>query len=52
VRRLSDQRFPAGYSAVRWDGRDDGRRAVPAGVYFVRLRTGEGARTRRVILVR
>jgi hypothetical protein len=52
VRRLVDREFPAGYSEVRWDGRDGGRRDLPPGVYFVRLRTGGGVRTRRVLRVR
>jgi glucose/arabinose dehydrogenase len=37
VRRLSDETRAAGAHAIPWDGRDDGARAVPAGVYFGRV---------------
>ena len=43
---------PAGSHMVRWDGRDDQHRAVPSGVYFLRIEAGPLAETRRLVLVR
>lgn len=37
VRLLRDQPLPAGRVAVRWDGRDDAARDLPAGRYWVRV---------------
>ena len=50
VRRLFRGALPAQLDPV-WDGRDDGGRGVPSGVYFVRLRTGAEERIARVIRV-
>lgn len=36
---------------VRWDGRDDSGRRLPAGVYFVRFRSGDFVESRKVILL-
>ena len=41
---------PGSYS-VAWDGTDDDGRRVPAGVYFYRLVTAEGAQTARVVRI-
>ena len=32
-----------------WDGRDDSGRAVPAGIYMIRLTSGAGDAVRRVV---
>lgn len=40
VRTLATGRQAAGEHAVRWDGRDEGGRAVAPGVYLVRLDAG------------
>ncbi len=50
VRRLGDRSFPAGESAVRWDGRDARGRRVAAGVYFARLKVGDHVHTRRLVV--
>jgi hypothetical protein len=51
VRQLEVARDGSLMGVVRWDGRDDRGGAVPAGIYFVRLR-GEGIRlTRPVVLL-
>ena len=42
VRTLADRRFTAGTHTLRWDGADDGGRAVSRGVYFTRLRQHDG----------
>jgi hypothetical protein len=43
---------PTASGVTEWDGRDEGGRPVAAGVYVVRLRSGEEAVTRRVTVVR
>lgn len=52
VRTLVQTQQPAGRYEVKWDGRDDGGRPVPSGVYFYRLRAGGQAETRRMQLIR
>jgi hypothetical protein len=52
VRTLySGEREPGDYE-VEWDGRDRRDRRLPAGIYFVTLRTPSGTATRRVALLR
>lgn len=51
VRVLASGRFAAGAHASRWDGRDEGGRALAGGVYFARLRAGERDETRRLVLL-
>uniref|UniRef100_A0A832I5B2 T9SS type A sorting domain-containing protein n=1 Tax=Eiseniibacteriota bacterium TaxID=2212470 RepID=A0A832I5B2_UNCEI len=51
VRTLVEGARPAGTHLAAWDGRDDGGRAVAAGVYFFRLRAAGEAATRRVVVV-
>ncbi len=48
--RLVDRVFAAGDHRLRWE--EERARALPAGTYFLRLQTPEGALTRRVTLVR
>lgn len=43
---------PAGERAIAWDGRDDGGRGVPSGIYFVRLECEGRALTRRIAAIR
>jgi hypothetical protein len=52
VRRLLDAIRPAGPGAVAWDGRDDEGRALPAGVWLVRLNSGDRSVTARALLAR
>lgn len=51
-RTLLDAERGAGAHDVRWDGRDDDGRALPAGIYFLRLAAGSEVRTRRVAVVK
>jgi glucose/arabinose dehydrogenase len=53
VRRLLDGTY-SGVVPLMWDGRDDRAHAVPGGVYFVRLLTGNDATaaSRKVVVVR
>ena len=39
-------------TAVRWDGRDDRGRLLPAGPYLARLTTPLGVTTRRLVIIR
>lgn len=48
---LADQVFPAGRHTREWDGRDDGGRSVPAGVYLARLSRGVETATRRFVVL-
>lgn len=52
VRRLQDGVAASGPHEIGWDGRDDGGRELPSGVYLLRLETARGASTQRVGLVR
>jgi hypothetical protein len=48
---IADDEMPAGMFAVDWDGRGPNR-AVPAGMYFVRLEVGGRQLVRRLMLTR
>lgn len=48
VRRLASGRHEAGAHALAWDLRGADGRRVPAGLYFVRLTTPAGTRSRRI----
>lgn len=52
VRTLQDGTLQAGEYTRQWDGMTDSRTAVPAGVYFVQLRTPSGVKTQRVTYMR
>jgi flagellar hook assembly protein FlgD len=49
---LLDAALAAGEHDARWDGSSAGGAQAPPGVYLVRLATGVGSRTGRVIVVR
>ena len=51
VRTLVNAIVSAGAHEQLWDGRDENGRAVPAGVYFYRLRAGDRISERRLILL-
>ncbi len=51
VRTLADGELPIGRQLLEWDGRNDARGRVPAGVYFVRIRAGAQSVTRRTVLL-
>jgi flagellar hook assembly protein FlgD len=52
VQRLVDESREAGAHAATWHGRDNQGRAVPSGVYFARLRSGNVVMTQRLTLIR
>jgi hypothetical protein len=53
VRTLArDLACPVGPSELRWDGRDAGGTAVPAGLYFVEVASGAETRAQRAVILR
>jgi outer membrane protein assembly factor BamB len=52
VRSLLDGEAPAGSRSLRWDGRDEDGRALPSGVYFLRLAQGREVWQGRVVIAR
>jgi hypothetical protein len=40
----------AGRTALEWNGRDDAGRAVPGGIYWIRVRSEREAQVRKVII--
>lgn len=50
VRRIEPGPLAPGEHALSWNGRDARGRPVDAGVYFVKMQTGEGARASRLIV--
>lgn len=52
VREIESGEAAAGPREAAWDGRDARGRPLAAGVYFVRLQTAAGERTRRVTVLR
>jgi hypothetical protein len=52
VRLLAAQERPAGTHEVRFDGRGDDGRRLPAGVYLCRMQVGEFSQSRRLTLLK
>jgi hypothetical protein len=52
VRSIDTGRATAGELRIDFDGRDDGGRALPSGVYFGRIRAGSATATRKIVLQR
>ncbi len=52
VRRLKQGHQDAGHHRVSWDGTDNTGHRLPSGVYLCRLRAGDAATVRRLVLVR
>jgi hypothetical protein len=51
VRTFTRGMTEPGYYVVTWDGRDDLGRHVPAGVYFVKLKTDDYSKVEKAILI-
>jgi len=49
VRVFPERDYPAGYSAVGWDGRDESGRPVGPGAYWARLRSGARSSSRLLL---
>ncbi|MCA9753376.1 MAG: T9SS type A sorting domain-containing protein [Gemmatimonadetes bacterium] len=52
VQTIAAGRLAAGRQTLTWDGRDALGRSAAAGVYFLRLDTGLGTESKRVVLLR
>jgi flagellar hook assembly protein FlgD len=52
VRALARGTMPGGEHGVYWDGRDPSGRAMPSGVYLIRLEVTDQALTRKLIKTR
>ncbi len=52
VALLAERQLAAGAHHVAWGGRDTGGRALPAGVYLLRLEAGKMTATRKITLLR
>jgi flagellar hook assembly protein FlgD len=52
VRLLADGEFGSGGNAIQWDGRDGVGKALPSGVYVVRLQAGDLEKTAKILLSR
>jgi hypothetical protein len=52
VRTLGDEIYPAGRTEVSWDGANRSGEKVAAGVYFVRIESGERKAFRKAIVLR
>ena len=52
IARLVDEGQPAGSHAAVWNGLDDHKRGVGAGVYFYRLTAGKETTSRKMVLIR
>jgi len=52
VRTLASGVQEPGAYSLSWDERDDAKRSVPAGVYFLRLLTRDSARVHKLVVIR
>lgn len=52
VATLLSQTMEAGPHEVRWDGRDEWGNPVSSGVYLYRIRSGDFAKTRKMVLMK
>jgi hypothetical protein len=52
VRRLVNEKRPAGYYTVLWDGRDKNGRPLPSGIYHYRLQAGDFTATKKLMMVK
>ncbi len=52
VARLANETFPAGRQHVVWDGRANSGERAPAGIYFLKLESGESTVTKKLILLK
>jgi len=52
VKVLVNCELPAGSHSIRWDGTDDGGDPAPTGLYFCRLRSGDFAETKKMLVLK
>lgn len=51
LRELCDAGYPKGVGALEWDGRDDGGRKLPNGLYLIRMEGAEKVVVCKVMLI-
>jgi flagellar hook assembly protein FlgD len=52
VATVWEGRAAAGENRISWAGKDDAGRAVPSGVYFLRVRAGTEVRTTKLTILK
>jgi hypothetical protein len=52
IRTLIEARQEAGFYHVRWDGRDNGGRAMGSGMYLIRIESGAFVKVRKMVLMK
>jgi len=52
VRTLREEAASAGSYEVRWNGKDDGGRTAPSGIYFVSIKQGTEVSQTRIVMAR
>ena len=52
VKTLIDENKPAGRYTVNWNGRNSGGQPVASGIYFYKIKAGEFALTRKMVLIK
>ncbi|HDQ00515.1 MAG TPA: T9SS type A sorting domain-containing protein [bacterium] len=52
IKTLVNRKQPAGYYAVRWDGKDSNGQNLTSGVYLYRIQAGSFAAGKKLVLIR
>jgi len=52
VKTLIDENQGAGYYSTQWDGRNDRNGRVPSGVYICKMKAGQYAGIKKMILIK
>jgi len=50
--QLLDDEYPPGIHQVFWDGRDDDKRTVTAGVYFYKIQTADYVESKKMVVLK
>ncbi|MFQ5453842.1 MAG: FlgD immunoglobulin-like domain containing protein, partial [Candidatus Zixiibacteriota bacterium] len=52
IRTIVDERLPAGYHSITWDGKDKDGNVVSTGIYFYKLKANDFTESRKMILMK
>jgi flagellar hook assembly protein FlgD len=52
VKTLVDQKEPAGYKRVTWDGKNENGKVVSSGVYFYRIEAEKFVQAKKMLLLK